>query len=381
MKKIAILGATGSIGVNALNVVRIFKNKFKIVALSGYNNLKLLDEQIAEFHPECVAVASQTAANNLKKKYPNINFFYNKDALVKLAKYADYDILIVSVVGAIGLLPVIEGIKKSKRVAIANKEPLVIAGKFIMELAKKCNSEILPIDSEHSAIFQCLKNEPKKTVNNILLTASGGPFFNSDIDFKVVKPADALAHPNWSMGAKITIDSATMMNKGLEVIEARWLFDVNPKNIKVIIHPQSIIHSMVEFKDGSIIAQLGTADMKIPIQYALTYPERFTNNFKKLDLIQRNCLNFYKPDMKKFRCLALAYSAIKTGGAAPAILNAANEIAVNAFLNNRITFDKISIIVESALNNVKNINVYNIKTVLKIDKITKKYAESLIKKI
>ncbi len=381
MKKIAILGATGSIGVNALNVVRIFKNKFKIVALSGYNNLKLLDEQIAEFHPECVAVASQTAANNLKKKYPNINFFYNKDALVKLAKYADYDILIVSVVGAIGLLPVIEGIKKSKRVAIANKEPLVIAGKFIMELAKKCNSEILPIDSEHSAIFQCLKNEPKKTVNNILLTASGGPFFNSDIDFKVVKPADALAHPNWSMGAKITIDSATMMNKGLEVIEARWLFDVNPKNIKVIIHPQSIIHSMVEFKDGSIIAQLGTADMKIPIQYALTYPERFTNNFKKLDLIQRNCLNFYKPDMKKFRCLALAYSAIKTGGAAPAILNAANEIAVNAFLNNRITFDKISIIVESALNNVKNINVYDIETVLEIDEITRKYAESLIKKI
>ncbi|HPG31484.1 MAG TPA: 1-deoxy-D-xylulose-5-phosphate reductoisomerase [bacterium] len=354
MKKIVILGSTGSIGVNALSVIKEFQEKFRVVGLSGFSNLSLLSKQIAEFKPEFVALPNLKDAAALKNKFKKTIFFSGTDNLVKLTETADYDILVAAVVGAVGLPPVISGLKRGKRIAIANKEPLVIAGKLLRNLAKTNRAEIIPVDSEHSAVFQCLKNENKQGVENILLTASGGPFFSKKIDFKKVTPEQALAHPNWSMGKKITIDSATMMNKGLEVIEARWLFDIPPENIKVIIHPQSVIHSMVEFKDGSTIAQMGTADMKLPIQYALAFPERLKNSFPKLNLIEREKLTFFKPDMNKFRCLKLAYQAIKTGGLAPAVLNAANEIAVNLFLNKKIGFNQIPDIVENKLNNFKN---------------------------
>ncbi|MBP7654504.1 1-deoxy-D-xylulose-5-phosphate reductoisomerase, partial [Candidatus Dependentiae bacterium] len=321
MKKIVILGSTGSIGVSALNVVREFQTKFKVVGISGFSNLTLLSKQIQEFKPQFVSVPNSKDAESLKNKFGKIKFFYGDDNLVRLTESAEYDILVVAVVGAIGLMPVITGLKKGKRIAIANKEPLVIAGKIIRKIAAENGAEVIPVDSEHSAIFQCLKNENKQGIDHIILTASGGPFFFKNINLKNVVPEQALAHPNWSMGKKITIDSATLMNKGLEVIEARWLFDMPPDKIKVIIHPQSIVHSMVEFKDGSIIAQLGTADMKLPIQYALSYPERLKNSFHKLDLIEKCNLTFHKPDMKKFRCLKLAYQSIEAGGLAPTVLN------------------------------------------------------------
>ncbi len=380
MKKIIIAGSTGSIGVNCLQVIERHSDKFKVIGLSCNKNIELLEKQILFFKPKYAAVPEKIQRDYLKLKFPKLIIFSGNNYLSDYAEKIEYDIAVISVVGAIGLMPAIKCLERGKRAAIANKEPLVIAGRLIREIAKKNNAEIIPIDSEHSAIFQCIKNELPADIKKIILTASGGPFFNKKIDLKKIKPESALAHPNWQMGKKITIDSATLMNKGLEVIEARWLFDMPTEKIEVIIHPQSVIHSMVEYIDGSVIAQLGAADMKIPIQYALSYPERLSNNFDKLNLLKNSMLSFYPPDMKKFRCLKLAFDAIKADGCAPAILNAANEIAVCAFLEKRIRFDHIPAAIEAALNALKNIPNPTLDEIIHADKTARIFTENYIKK-
>ena len=380
MKKILVLGSTGSIGVNTLKVVKEHSCIFKITGLSCNKNVKLLEKQINETNAKYAAVNTKEQRDYLKSQFPKMKIFYGKKSLEEIAAEADYDIAVISVVGAVGLPPVIRCLERGKRAAIANKEPLVIAGDIIKDMAQKHKTEIIPIDSEHSAIFQSLKNEKKSDVNKILLTASGGPFFNKNIDFNKIKPEHALAHPKWNMGRKITIDSATLMNKGLEVIEARWLFDIPANRIEVVIHPQSIIHSMVEYIDGSIIAQLGITDMKIPIQYALAYPDRLKNKFGKVNFFNNCNMTFHKPDMQKFRCLELAYIALKKGGIMPSVLNASNEIAVNAFLNEIIAFDKIPVVIETSMTKLKNCLSPSLDDILDADTRARIYAEEFIKK-
>ena len=337
MKKILILGSSGSIGINTLNVVRNFPDKFKITGFTVNSNTGILEQQIREFNPEFVVVADESEAKNLRSKIGNLcDVLSGNDALVNISKQSDYDILLGAIVGFAGLSPTLEAIKRGKRIALANKETLVVAGEIVTKLVLENNAEIIPVDSEHSAIYQCLIGEKLNEVEKLILTASGGPFLNKDKSFFENATVDeALNHPNWKMGNKITIDSATMMNKGLEVIEARWLFGLPVEKINVVIHPQSIIHSMVQFVDGSIKAQLGLPDMKLPIQYALTFPERLENNYKRTDLPSINQLSFYDPDFEKFECLRLAFDVIKTGGTAPCILNAANEVAVEKFINKK----------------------------------------------
>ncbi len=342
MKKILILGSSGSIGVNALNVIRNFPDRFSVEALTVNSNIDLLEQQIDEFSPSVVVVRDEKKAEELKKKVSNnVKILSGNEGLNEVAATCDYDILVSSLVGFAGLLPTIEAIKKGKRIALANKETLVVAGELVTALVRDYNAEIIPVDSEHSAIYQCLIGEELKEVEKLILTASGGPFLNKDKAlFENATVDEALNHPNWQMGNKITIDSASMMNKGLEVIEAHWLFGLPAKNIDVVIHPQSIIHSMVQFVDGSIKAQLGLPDMKLPIQYALSFPERLENDFVRTDLVRIGQLTFFEPDLNKFECLKLAYEALNAMGTAPCILNAANEVAVNKFLNKEIKFSQ-----------------------------------------
>lgn len=355
MKRIAILGSTGSIGTQTLEVVRNLGN-IEVVGLTANNNIDLLESQINEFKPKKVAVKNKKNAyileqrlkSNLQTK--NIEVLAETDGLVQIATLDEIDIVVTSVVGNIGLLPTIKAIQSKKDIALANKETLVAAGKLVIEEAKRYNVNIYPVDSEHSAIFQCLQGNYNNKISKIHLTASGGPFKTKTVDeLKYVTLDDALNHPNWKMGKKITIDSATMMNKGLEVIEAKWLFDVDLNKINVLIHPQSIIHSMVEYEDGAVIAQLGEPDMKVPIQYALTYPNRVKNSFTKINFFEHNKLEFEKPDLNKFECLNLAYEAIKIGGNMPAVLNSANEVAVDLFLNNKIKFLDIPKLIETTM--------------------------------
>lgn len=355
MKRIAILGSTGSIGTQTLEVVRNLGN-IEVVGLTANNNIDLLESQINEFKPKKVAVKNKKNAyileqrlkSNLQTK--NIEVLAETDGLVQIATLDEIDIVVTSVVGNIGLLPTIKAIQSKKDIALANKETLVAAGKLVIEEAKRYNVNIYPVDSEHSAIFQCLQGNYNNKISKIHLTASGGPFRTKTVDeLKYVTLDDALNHPNWKMGKKITIDSATMMNKGLEVIEAKWLFDVDLNKINVLIHPQSIIHSMVEYEDGAVIAQLGEPDMKVPIQYALTYPNRVKNSFTKINFFEHNKLEFEKPDLNKFECLNLAYEAIKIGGNMPAVLNSANEVAVDLFLNNKIKFLDIPKLIETTM--------------------------------
>lgn len=355
MKRIAILGSTGSIGTQTLEVVRNLGN-IEVVGLTANNNIDLLESQINEFKPKKVAVKNKKNAyileqrlkSNLQTK--NIEVLAETDGLVQIATLDEIDIVVTSVVGNIGLLPTIKAIQSKKDIALANKETLVAAGKLVIEEAKRYNVNIYPVDSEHSAIFQCLQGNYNNKISKIHLTASGGPFRTKTVDeLKYVTLDDALNHPNWKMGKKITIDSATMMNKGLEVIEAKWLFDVDLNKINVLIHPQSIIHSMVEYEDGAVIAQLGEPDMKVPIQYALTYPNRVKNSFTKINFFEHNKLEFEKPDLNKFECLNLAYEATKIGGNMPAVLNSANEVAVDLFLNNKIKFLDIPKLIETTM--------------------------------
>jgi 1-deoxy-D-xylulose-5-phosphate reductoisomerase len=383
MKKISILGSTGSIGTQTLDVVRKNRDKFEVVAISANSSINLLLEQIKEFRPKYVAVYNESSAKALKNLIPrdiDIEVLSGMEGLVAISSLDEIDVLLTAIVGMIGLVPTLEAIKKGKTIALANKETLVTAGQLVMEEAKKRNVAILPVDSEHSAIFQCLNGESKKEIDSIILTASGGPFRGkSREDLINVTKNEALKHPNWSMGRKISIDSSTLMNKGLEVIEAKWLFDVDADKIDVVVHPQSIIHSMVQFVDSSIIAQMGCPDMKLPIQYALTYPGRLLNDFERLDFSKLSSLTFEKPDLNTFPCLKLAYDSLKMGGTYSAVLNAANEILVNEFLEDKIKFYDIPYYIEKTLEAHKSIKKPTLEEILHIDNWSREFVKQCIK--
>lgn len=376
MKRLSILGSTGSVGTQALEVIDGL-NSFpvKVEVLAAHSNVKLLEEQIRKYKPLAAVLYDEDAAKDLKDRTRdlNLNILTGMEGLCEAAAYESVDITLNSVVGMIGLKPTLAAINAKKRLAIANKETLVCAGNLVMEAANRSGAEILPVDSEHSAVFQCLNSKGGK-IKKIIITASGGPFFGKTIEeLKNVKPEQALRHPNWDMGAKITIDSATMMNKGLEVIEASWLFDVTAEEIEVVVHRESIIHSMVEFEDNSIIAQLGVPDMKIPIQYALTYPDRFPSPVKSLSLSEIGKLTFFEPDYRNFKCLSLCIDALKRGGLAPAAANGANEVAVQMFLQGRIGFTDIADLVEAAMLNQINKPVMSLEDVLEADKKAREF--------
>jgi len=366
VKRIAVLGSTGSIGTQTLDIVR--KNDdLKVVALSANSSVKLLEEQIREFQPEIVCVYDEAKAQELRNMVADLDvkIVAGMDGLMEAAVIESADVVVTAVVGMIGIRPTIAAIKAGKDIALANKETLVTAGHIIIPLAKEYNVNIYPVDSEHSAIFQCLHGEKRSQVEKIILTASGGPFRGRTIaELQNVTVEDALKHPNWAMGKKITIDSSTMVNKGLEVIEAKWLFDVDFDNIQVLIQPQSLIHSMVEFKDGSVMAQLGTPDMRLPIQYALYYPERKFLDGKRVNFYEISSITFEKPDMENFRALKLAYDAGRKGGSMPVVFNAANEQAVSMFLDRRIKYLDIVDIIEYAMNNHKYIDNPNLDEIL-----------------
>ena len=367
MKKITILGSTGSIGTQSLEVIEKLKDEFEVIALSCGRNIELVKKQIENFKPECVCTQNEEDAKNLAKIFPKTKFVYGTEGLVEIAQNKKNDIVLVAVSGKIGLKPTIAAIKNGIDIALANKETLVMAGDYVMPLAKEHNVKILPVDSEHSAIFQCLQGH--QPFLKLIITASGGPFRTKSLEeIKNATVKETLNHPNWHMGKKITVDSATLMNKGLEVIEAHHLFDASFDDIKVVVHPQSIIHSAVEFKDGSVIAQLGIPSMHIPIQYAITYPKRIegikTNSF---DLITAKNLTFEEPDFEKFPCLKLAFEAGKKGGTYPVCLNASNEEAVMAFLDGKIRLFDICKIVEYMLKNYKNIEKPTIDDILSED--------------
>ncbi len=369
MKKIAILGSTGSIGTQTLDVVRA-NGDIEVTALAAGANIELLEQQIREFKPFLVCVWDEKKAQELRVKIADLSvkIVSGMEGLIEVATEPQSEILVTAIVGMIGIRPTIAAMKAGKDIALANKETLVTAGHIIMPLAKEKNVKILPVDSEHSAIFQCMNGEDHQGLKKILLTASGGPFRGRTREqMKDVTPADALKHPNWSMGRKITIDSATMVNKGLEVIEAGWLFDVKPEDIQVVVQPKSIIHSMVEFKDGAVVAQLGTPDMKLPIQYALYYPERRFLAGERLDFWRLTEITFEKPDMENFRGLALAYEAMRQGGSMPTVFNAANELAVSDFLEGKLSFLGIAERIENAMQQHKLIANPTVEEILETE--------------
>lgn len=380
-KNITILGSTGSIGTQTLDVVREIGG-ISVKAMTTNTRIELFEKQIREFRPELVCVMDAEKAKVLKNNISDLDIpvLTGMDGLVAAATYEKSDTVVNSVVGNIGLVPTVAAIKAGKDIALANKETLVTCGELVMKLIKENNVHMYPVDSEHSAIFQSLQGNDGNTIEKIILTASGGPFRTRE-SLENIKVEDALAHPNWSMGKKITIDSATLMNKGLEVIEAKWLFDVPLEKIQVTVHPQSIIHSAVEYEDGAVIAQLGVPDMKVPIQYALTYPKRVKNTFKKLDLFETATLTFEKPQTDRFKCLSLAYRAIETGGTMPCVMNGANEVAVNRFLNGEIEFLQIPEIIEMVMNGHTVKYNYTLEDVLAADEWSRKAAAEILKEI
>lgn len=377
MKNILLLGSTGSIGVNTLEVIRKFNDYFNVFALTANSNIELLEKQVNEFKPKIVVVKDNNKAKELKLNLKGkCEVLSGEQGLIEITKNGQYDILVSALVGFAGLAPTIESIKLGKRIALANKETLVAAGETVIRMAQMYNSEILPVDSEHSAIFQCLVGEKSDCVEKLIITASGGPFLNKSAEqLKNVSIEEALNHPNWDMGNKITIDSATMMNKGLEVIEAHWLFNFGKDRIEVLIHPQSIIHSMIEFVDGNIKAQLSIPDMKLPIQYALTHPERWKSKFVNTSFPKIRDLSFFEPDTEKFKCLKLAYEVMEQGGTAPCILNAANEIAVGKYLNKEIGFTQIPELIDYTLNGIENSSIVDHETILECDRQTREYSQ------
>lgn len=380
MRKIVVLGSTGSIGKQTLDVIRYDPSLAQPVGLAAGSNIDLLLQQAREFGIKHIAVADPDAARRLQDMASDLNVFAGADGVARLVEEVDCDLVITAVVGAAGIIPTLRAIEAGRDIALANKETLVAAGELVMARVKEKGVKLLPVDSEHSAIFQCLEAGAKEQVRKILLTASGGPFRLTPKEALVqVTPEAALRHPTWRMGGKITIDSATLMNKGLEVIEAMWLFDVELDQIEVVVHPQSIVHSMVEFVDGSIIAQLGVADMRIPIQYALTYPERHPSPAQSLDLFSLGVLEFFPPDLERFPCLRLAYDAAKEGGTMPAVMNAANEVAVAGFLAGRVGFMDIPRIVENVMARHTRSKVESIDDVLVADQWARKNAEVLVK--
>lgn len=383
-KVISILGSTGSIGTQTLDVVRKNPEMFKIEGISTNKNIELLSEQIHEFKPNIVTIFNEEAYKDFLNKKEDFDYDFEVhtglDGLVKISSSKTIDTLVTAVVGMIGLVPTIEAIRNSTTIALANKETLVTAGKIVMSEAKKHNASIIPVDSEHSAIFQCLNGENGNKIDKILLTASGGPFRGKKkAELENVSKNDALKHPNWTMGQKITIDSSTLMNKGLEVIEAKWLFDVDADDIIVHVHPQSIIHSMVQFQDSTVVAQLGCPDMRVPIQYALTYPKRIESSFERLDLFEIASLTFEKADTEVFPCLKLAYDSLKHGGTDCTVLNAANEILVQMFLNDEIGFYDIPKYIKLAIDKHQFIEDPSLEDILNTDKWTRDFIKKTLK--
>jgi 1-deoxy-D-xylulose-5-phosphate reductoisomerase len=384
--RITILGATGSIGLNTLDVISRHPEKYDVFALTANHDIDGMILQCQKFHPEYAVMADGDAADALQKKLGSseINVLAGSEGLKYVAAHESTDTVMAAIVGAAGLLPTLEAVKKGKKVLLANKESLVMAGSIFMSEVHSSGCTLLPIDSEHNAIFQCMPpgfrtGTCPEGVRKILLTASGGPFLETELDqLASMSPAQACAHPNWSMGRKISVDSATMMNKGLEVIEARWLFDAQPENIQVVIHPQSVIHSMVEYADGSILAQLGNPDMRTPIAHAMFWPEREESGVESLDLFQVAQLNFYNVDFERFPCLRLAYESLVQGGTMPAVLNAANEVAVQAFLQEKIRFTEIPIIIEKTLEHSTADSVESLETLLDADRQARNKANEFV---
>ncbi|MBK5099727.1 MAG: 1-deoxy-D-xylulose-5-phosphate reductoisomerase [Desulfobacteraceae bacterium] len=382
MKKITILGSTGSIGANALKLVQSNTEKYRVIALAAGINIELLLKQIHDFQPMAVAVLEEGLAEELKRrlgkgKGPEV--FFGTDGFIRLATLSEVDTVVSAMSGAAGLLPTYEAIRQGKNIALANKETMVMAGPLVMAEAKKQKISILPVDSEHSAILQCLHGRPREDLRRVILTGSGGPFRDFSLEqMRNVTPDQALKHPNWDMGQKITIDSATMMNKGLEAIEAKWFFDLNMDQISILIHPQSIVHSMVEYQDGSIMAQLGIPDMLIPISYALSFPRHMENSLPLLELERIGTLSFESPDLQRFRCLALALEAARVGGSMPAVLNGANEIAVESFLEGRIGFLDIPDLIEKTMRAHGPYPIDTIEKVTEADKWARDIAQSLV---
>lgn len=373
MKGISLLGATGSIGTQTIDIIRSNRDQFELVAIAVGKNLELTREIINEFHPKLVSVQNQADAAILQREFAGISKILSGDeGLIEVAVHPDANLFVNAILGSVGLVPTLNAIEAGKTIALANKETLVTAGHIVMARARDRKVPVLPVDSEHSAIFQCLQGERQKNIERLIITASGGSFRdNTREQLLDVTIEEALHHPNWSMGAKITIDSATMMNKGLEVIEAHWLFDQPYDKIDVLLHRESTVHSMVEFHDGSIIAQLGTPDMRIPIQYALTYPERTPTNAARLDLTELGTLHFQKMDFNRYRCLRFAYEAGRRGGTLPVVLNAANEVCVQAFLNGKIKFLEIEDVIEWALENHVPTANPDLDTILSVDQETR----------
>ncbi|SDK46770.1 1-deoxy-D-xylulose 5-phosphate reductoisomerase [Natronincola ferrireducens] len=369
IKKISVLGSTGSIGKQTLEIVREHPDKFEIVGLAVMKSIDDLEAQINEFKPKIVAVFDEERAKTLINRISgNTQVRWGIKGLIEVATYYETEVVLNSVVGSVGLIPTLEAIKNKKTIALANKETLVAAGDLVMKECKNNDVNMIPVDSEHSAILQCLQGEKSANLDKIILTASGGPFRNWCYDdIKQVTFKDALKHPNWSMGKKISVDSSTLMNKGLEVIEAKWLFDVDVEKIEVVIHPQSIIHSMIELKDGSIIAQLGVPNMKLPIQYALSYPDRIQGEVTKLDFKKFHTLTFEEPDLKRFPCLSLAYEAIRIGGTMPCVLNAANEMLVDYFLKDKVNFYDIPYYIEKAMEKHRPFSYQSVEELLEVE--------------
>jgi len=381
LKKISILGSTGSIGQSTLSVVSQFPDRFKIVALAAGNNVALLEKQVRHFKPTVVAVAGENAALSLKAKCKDlkVHIFSGVEGMIRVAATDDADVTVSAIVGTAGLVPTMAAIRSGKTIALANKEVLVTAGELVMAESRSRAVSILPVDSEHSAIFQCLQAGANNEIRSLIITASGGPFRAfSKKDLKKATLTQALKHPNWSMGRKITIDSATLMNKGLEVIEARWLFNIQQDKIKVLVHPQSIIHSMVEYRDGAVVAQLGMPDMKGPIAYALSYPERLTDVSPALDLARIGTLTFEEPDMDRFPCLAYAFEALRAGGTMPAVVSAANEVAVKYFLDEKIGYGAIAGVINATMEAHTPSSIKTIEDALTADRWAREEAERII---
>jgi 1-deoxy-D-xylulose-5-phosphate reductoisomerase len=383
MKRLAILGSTGSIGVNTLDIVRQFPEQFEIVGLSAGLNIQLLKQQIVQFRPKVVSVLNKESSEPLQRELSGtpIQIVHGVEGLIQVATHPEVDQVVSAIVGAVGLIPTLSAIKTGKAIALANKEPLVMAGKIVIEEARRNHAQILPVDSEHSAIFQALLGHQREDVHRLILTASGGPFLNLPIErLQEVTVKEALNHPRWEMGRKITIDSASLMNKGLEVIEAHWLFDVPVEKIIVQIHPQSVVHSMVEYVDGSIVAQMGITDMRIPISYALSFPQRLRLSLPRLDLFQKGGLTFFPPDPKRFPCLKLAYQSIEIGETMPAILNAANEVAVNAFMEGSLKFTEIPLLIQRVMEEHEVKSVHTIEDILRADHWAREKSKAILER-
>lgn len=381
MKNIAILGSTGSIGTQALEVVRANPTRYRVNALTAQNNAQLLIEQALEFKPELVAITCEDHYQTVKDALPHTQVLCGEEALLAAVALPQTQLVLTAIMGSVGLRPTIEAIKAKKDIGLANKETLVVAGELVMQLARENGVNIIPVDSEHSAIFQCLVGEASQAIEKIMLTASGGPFRGKNRDFLAqVTKAQALKHPNWVMGAKITIDSASLMNKGLEAIEAKWLFGLSSNQIEVVVHPQSIIHSMVQFTDGSIKAQMGLPDMKLPIHYALAYPDRVPSNFERFSFLNYPELTFAQADTQTFRNLDLAYQAMQKGGNMPCIINAANEVVVDAFLKDKIGFLQMSDVIEACMETMSFMEHPTLNNYLETDQQTRIFAGELVTK-